>query len=87
MKVHQAADAPAYDELEAQLGALANKLQAGARPGPEAVAKAIADAIEDAEGPLRRRVGADADLILSARGSLGDKEFESAMRAVVGLTW
>jgi NAD(P)-dependent dehydrogenase (short-subunit alcohol dehydrogenase family) len=87
MKVHRTADAPAYRELGAQLGELASKLKTGARPGPEAVAKVIADAIDNTGGPLRRRVGDDAELILSARGSLGDEEFETAMRAVVGLTW
>jgi NAD(P)-dependent dehydrogenase (short-subunit alcohol dehydrogenase family) len=76
-----------YAELEAQLGQLAEKMRAGAPPGPGAVAEVIADAIENPGGPLRRRVGADAELILSARGSLGDDEFETAMREVVGLTW
>jgi NAD(P)-dependent dehydrogenase (short-subunit alcohol dehydrogenase family) len=87
MKVHRRAEAPAYNELETQLGELVGKIQAGARPGPEAVAGAIVDAIENPAGPLRRRVGEDADLILSARGTLGDEEFETAMRAVAGLTW
>jgi NAD(P)-dependent dehydrogenase (short-subunit alcohol dehydrogenase family) len=77
----------AYDELDVQLAEVARKMQGGARPGPELVAGAIADAIEDDEGPLRRRVGDDANLILSARSTLGDEEFEKAMRAVAGLSW
>jgi hypothetical protein len=36
---------------------------------------------------LRRRVGDDADLILGARSTLGDDDFETAMREVAGLTW
>jgi NAD(P)-dependent dehydrogenase (short-subunit alcohol dehydrogenase family) len=88
MKVHEAAHAPAaYDELEAQLAQIASKMQGGARPGPDLVAKVIADAIDNDGGPLRRRVGDDANLILSARSTLGDEEFETAMREVAGLTW
>jgi NAD(P)-dependent dehydrogenase (short-subunit alcohol dehydrogenase family) len=44
----------AYDELDVQLAEVARKMQGGARPGPELVAGAIADAIEDDVGPLRR---------------------------------
>ncbi len=77
----------AYDELGSQLAQVAARVQSGGRPGPELVAQAVAEAIETEGGPLRRRVGDDADLILSARGTLGDEEFEKAMRDVVGLTW
>ena len=77
----------AYDELDAQLGEVARKMQGGARPGPELVAKAVADAIDNDTGPLRRHVGDDANLILSARSTLGDEDFEKAMRSVVGLSW
>jgi len=88
MKVRGSSGVPAaYEELEAQLAQLASRMQDGARPGPELVAAAIADAVENEGGPLRRRVGDDAELILSARSTLGDAEFETAMRAVVGLTW
>jgi NAD(P)-dependent dehydrogenase (short-subunit alcohol dehydrogenase family) len=88
MKVYGPVEAPAaYDELEAQLAQVAGKMQGGARPGPDVVAKAIADAIDNDDGPLRRRVGDDANLILSARSTLGDEEFETAMREVAGLTW
>jgi NAD(P)-dependent dehydrogenase (short-subunit alcohol dehydrogenase family) len=76
-----------YAELDAQLGEIARKIQGGARPGPDLVAEAIAEAIEIEAGPLRRRVGEDANLILAARSTLGDEEFEAAMRDVVGLTW
>ncbi len=73
--------------MHAQLGEVAHKIQGGARPGPDLVAEAIAEAIEIETGTLRRRVGQDANLILAARSSLGDEEFEAAMRDVVGLTW
>jgi NAD(P)-dependent dehydrogenase (short-subunit alcohol dehydrogenase family) len=57
------------------------------RPGPEVVALAIADAIEDPATPLRVPVGRDAEMILSLRRSLDDRAFEEAMRKAVGLTW
>jgi NAD(P)-dependent dehydrogenase (short-subunit alcohol dehydrogenase family) len=80
-------DLGTYRELGAQLGEIAGKIQSAARPGPDLVATAIAEAIEVDRGPLRRRVGQDANLILSARSTLGDDEFETVMRDVVGLTW
>ncbi|MFZ2056149.1 MAG: SDR family oxidoreductase [Acidimicrobiales bacterium] len=94
MKTHEAAGAQgtagaleAYEALDAQLAQLANKMLGGALTGPEVVAKVIADAIDNGAGGLRRRVGDDANLILSARNTLGDEEFETAMREFVGLTW
>jgi NAD(P)-dependent dehydrogenase (short-subunit alcohol dehydrogenase family) len=78
---------PVYDELDAQLQKIAVKTQGGPRPGPEIVAEAIAEAIDNSGGPLRRRVGTDANLTLAARSALGDEEFEAAMRKIVGLTW
>jgi NAD(P)-dependent dehydrogenase (short-subunit alcohol dehydrogenase family) len=87
MKARGPADAPAYLELEAQLAQLASRMQTSGRPGPDIVANAIADAIEGDGGPLRRPVGEDAELILSARNTLEDEAFEKAMREVVGLTW
>jgi len=77
----------AYEELGTQLTQLAKKMHGGALPGPDVVAEAITEAIESSEGPLRRRVGGDANLILSARGTLSDEEFEAAMRSVAGLSW
>jgi NADP-dependent 3-hydroxy acid dehydrogenase YdfG len=88
MKPHRPDGAPAaYDELDSQLAEVANRMRAGPRPGPKMVAEAIAEAIEHPGGPLRRRVGDDADLILGARSTLGDDDFETAMREVAGLTW
>ncbi|HEY4928408.1 MAG TPA: SDR family oxidoreductase [Acidimicrobiales bacterium] len=57
------------------------------RPGPELVAGAILGAIEDPGTPLRVPVGEDAAMVLSARSSLGDADFEATMRGVLGATW
>src|SRR5580765_1376301 len=56
-------------------------------PGPEVVALAIANAIEDPQAPLRVPVGQDAQMILGARRSLDDQAFENAMRKALGITW
>jgi NAD(P)-dependent dehydrogenase (short-subunit alcohol dehydrogenase family) len=63
------------------------KLNAGGRPGPEIVARAIRDAIENPDTPLRVPVGTDAELALGMRSALGDEEFEATMRSTLGLTW
>ena len=57
------------------------------RPGPDLVARAIADAIEHPETPLRVPVGADAEMIFATRAAMDDAEFEATMRAAIGLTW
>jgi NAD(P)-dependent dehydrogenase (short-subunit alcohol dehydrogenase family) len=59
----------------------------GGRPGPELVAKAIRQAIEDPATPLRVPVGDDAVMVLAARAQLDDAAFESAMRLTLGMTW
>lgn len=88
MKRHPASGQPAdYDELAGQLGSLDAIVLGGPRPGPELVARAIADALEQAATPLRVRVGDDAELILSTRASLDDQAFEATLRQVVDLTW
>lgn len=76
-----------YAELSRQLEDVAARVRSGPRPGPDLVAAAVVEAVEGGAGPLRRRVGEDAELILSARAALGDEEFETAMREVAGLTW
>jgi NAD(P)-dependent dehydrogenase (short-subunit alcohol dehydrogenase family) len=79
---------PAYAELWNQWTGVEPTLGGSAgRPGPELVATAIADAIEDPATPLRVRVGDDAELVLSARQRLSDADFESAMRSTFALTW
>jgi NAD(P)-dependent dehydrogenase (short-subunit alcohol dehydrogenase family) len=57
------------------------------RTGPEVVAKAIRQAIEDPTTALRVPVGDDAVTVLSARAQLDDATFEAAMRQTLGMTW
>jgi NAD(P)-dependent dehydrogenase (short-subunit alcohol dehydrogenase family) len=79
---------PEYAELHRQWGATATTLTGpSGRPGPELVAKAVADAIDDPATPLRVEVGRDAAMVLGLRRSLNDQEFEATMREALGLTW
>lgn len=84
-------DAP-YDELDRQWNAAQAKLPTGGDegaepPGPEAVAVAIADAVEHDATPLRRPVGVDAEMVVATRASMDDATFEATMREVLGLDW
>jgi NAD(P)-dependent dehydrogenase (short-subunit alcohol dehydrogenase family) len=81
-----------YDELERQWQAAQAKLPTGGDegadpPGPEAVAVAIADAVEHDATPLRRPVGVDAEMVVATRASMDDATFEATMREVLGLDW
>ena len=77
-----------YAELHAQWGGTAATLTGPtARPGPELVGIAVADALEDPATPLRVEVGDDAALVLQLRRTLNDTEFEATMRDALGLTW
>jgi NAD(P)-dependent dehydrogenase (short-subunit alcohol dehydrogenase family) len=77
-----------YADLHAQWGGSVSALVGpGGRPGPELVADAVADALEDPETPLRVEVGADAAMVLELRRTLSDVEFEATMREALGLTW
>ncbi len=83
-------DEPPYDELVRQWEAARGNLPGGAEgdaPGPEAVASAIADAIEAPEHKLRHPVGADAELVTTVRAQMDDAAFEATMRETLGLTW
>lgn len=81
-------DAPPYDELDRQWATAFEKLQGGGPAfGPEPVAQVIADAVEGTEDKLRWPVGADAEMVLSARNSMDDETFEATMRGVLDLTW
>jgi len=78
----------AYDDLRAQWGRTAETVTGPeGRPGPELVAGAVADAIEDPTTPVRVEVGKDAALVLGLRRTLDDAAFESTMREALGLTW
>jgi NAD(P)-dependent dehydrogenase (short-subunit alcohol dehydrogenase family) len=76
-----------YQQLWDEWSGTDGTLNQAGRPGSDLVARAIADAIEQPETPLRVPVGADAELIFATRDALGDAEFEAAMRATIGLTW
>ena len=76
-----------YDELWRQWDGTDDKVTGGGRPGPELVARAIADAIEDPSTPLRVEVGDDATMVLAARRQLDDAGFEALMRSTLDLTW
>jgi NAD(P)-dependent dehydrogenase (short-subunit alcohol dehydrogenase family) len=85
---HHGDDVPPYDELRRQWDSVSAVLEGGQpTPGPEIVATAIANAIDDPSTPLRVPVGADAEMVLSARASLDDATFESTMRETLGLDW
>jgi NAD(P)-dependent dehydrogenase (short-subunit alcohol dehydrogenase family) len=78
----------AYAELHAQWGGTVSTLVGPeGRPGPETVALAVADAIEDPDTPLRVEVGRDAAMVLELRRNLRDPQFEATMRSALGLTW
>ncbi|MGH9025931.1 MAG: hypothetical protein ACRDWD_07430, partial [Acidimicrobiia bacterium] len=56
-------------------------------PGVEIVAATIADAVESDEHKLRWPVGPPSDLVLPARASMNDEEFEKTMRATLNIDW
>jgi NAD(P)-dependent dehydrogenase (short-subunit alcohol dehydrogenase family) len=89
MKASPRHDGPAaYGDLWNQwLGTDAKMTGPSGRPGPELVGIAIADAIENAETPLRLPVGADAEMVLGARQHFDDTKFEAAMRKTLDLQW
>jgi NAD(P)-dependent dehydrogenase (short-subunit alcohol dehydrogenase family) len=79
---------PIYAELWEQWNGTDTKVTGPAgRSGPELVGAAIADAIENADTPLRVPVGPDAEMVLATRQRLDDAAFESTMRAALDLTW
>src|SRR5262249_54218954 len=61
---------PPYDELAELWHAAVGQLQGDGPPGPELVAAAIADALEEEEPTLRHPVGADAEMIVGLRDSM-----------------
>jgi NAD(P)-dependent dehydrogenase (short-subunit alcohol dehydrogenase family) len=88
MKPSYGHDGPSdYDELRRQWEGTDSKVLGGERPGPDLVARAIADALVDPATPLRVPVGDDAKLILSVRRQLDDAAFEATMRQTLNLTW
>jgi NAD(P)-dependent dehydrogenase (short-subunit alcohol dehydrogenase family) len=80
-------DAPPYDELGRIWEGATAKLSGGDPPGPELVAAAIADALEEEEPVLRHPVGADAEMVVAARESMSYEQFIASMRTLLGLDW
>lgn len=76
-----------YAELHRQWSGADEKLIGGTRPGPEPVAVAIADAIDDPDTPLRVTVGDDAAMIAATRKELDDETFETTLRTTLGIDW
>jgi short-subunit dehydrogenase len=77
-----------YGELARQWeGALELLRDGTAAPGPEIVARAIADALASDTPPLRLPVGGDAEMIAASRAALSFHDFQSAMRQVLKIDW
>jgi hypothetical protein len=51
------------------------------------VAGAIADSLDEPDPHLRHPVGADAEMVVAARDSMGYEQFISTMREFLGLDW
>lgn len=84
---HRWGDGP-YRPLADQWARVGDTLSGGQpAPGPELVALAICDALDDETAPLRIPVGADAELVANALGGTPYAEFEAAMRAVLKVDW
>lgn len=81
-------DSSPYDELRRQWDAASGKLGGeGTLPGPELVAGAIADSLDEDEPHLRHPVGADAEMVIAARDSMTYEQFIATMRDFLGLDW
>ncbi len=81
-------DGSPYLGLREQVeGADRNALAGEQRPGPEVVARVIADAIESDDTPLRMPAGVDAEMALNTRAQLDDAEFEKVMRETLKIDW
>jgi NAD(P)-dependent dehydrogenase (short-subunit alcohol dehydrogenase family) len=78
-------DSPDYAVLRKRLADNAARQVGGPLPGPQAVATAVADAIEASSTPLRIPVGDDARSLLNARTELDDVAFEQWLRKLLGL--
>lgn len=84
---HRWNDGP-YRELADQWASAGAVLGGSApTPGPELVATAIADALAAGTAPLRTPVGADAELVASARGGTPYADFEALMRSALKIDW
>ena len=73
----------AFEAKALSLRAALTALDSGEPSDPQAVADAIARAVTDPDAPFRTPVGADANLILSAKSSMSFEDFEHAMRSTI----
>lgn len=80
-------EAPPYDALFRLWEGTDDTLVGGARPGPELVGRAIADAVEGKDAKLRWPVGPDAEMVLGARSKLDDEAFEALLRKTLAIDW
>jgi len=83
-------DEPPYDELAKMWTEAESAISAtagGEVQGPELVARVIADAVESDDSKRHWPAGADAEMIIGARESLGYAQFESTMREMLKLDW
>jgi NAD(P)-dependent dehydrogenase (short-subunit alcohol dehydrogenase family) len=77
-----------YEPLARQWETAMTTLGGGqAAPGPELVASVIADALTSDRGRLRWPVGADAELVTSARQGVSYDDFEAMMRQTLAVDW
>ena len=79
------AGAPEEGERYQRYRAAQKSLVSGGPADPQMVADAIYAAATERPGVLRHPVGADADLVLGAKGSMPFEEFDATMRTV--LNW
>ena len=80
-------DAPPYDELHRQWERSMEVLRGDEPPGPEVVAAAIAETLENEGASGRVPVGDDAELVVNTRFGRDDAAFESTMREVLQFDW
>ena len=78
---------PPYDELARIFDDYAAELFTSDPPGPAVVATAIADALEEDAPALRHPVGADAELVVTARQSMTYEQFLAALRNLRPIEW
>jgi len=73
----------AFEAKALSLREALKNLDSGEPSDPQTVADAIAFAATDPSAPFRTVVGADANLILSAKDSMSFEDFERAMRSTI----
>lgn len=85
--VRDSAVSEPYVELDRQMAGLDEAVTGGSRSDPKIVAGVVLEALSTDEPKLRWPAGPDAEMILGARASLSDEDFEAAMRQLLDLDW